>query len=104
MKTELTEEQSNIITSYSEEPERQYIYSLSDMWLLVPKSIMIDNSLYELFLTFISEEDVYMIGLTNGFGYVEGNKIVGDIVIEFKEGELIDCLYDLIIWIFEKTR
>lgn len=104
MKITLTLEESKEITSYSDNPEQSqnFVYSLDYLLDMISKPIIINDKLHE-FAMFI-DNNVWVVGFTNGIGYTQGNVINAEMLVEFRTEELIDGVKELILWTFEKLK
>ena len=97
MKLELTEEQSKELSSYSENPDNEYIYSLQDLISILPNEILVGDLIYRLVMTSLSNEQ-FVCGYCSEFSWWGGENITSqEYHLEYAE-ELIDALFKLIIW------
>lgn len=104
MRRELTPIQSIELTKFSDDPQKykEYIYTLSDLMLLIPKRMTIDDISCE-FLMFI-DNGSYVVGYSDKFDYMGGDTIATNIFVEFRNEELVDALYELIMWAFKAFK
>ena len=103
MKLELTERESKHLTSFSEtEPDSDYVYSLQDLWRIVPKQIEVDNMHYNFVCSYFNRG--YLCGYFTEFSMWGGETINSESYYQNYNIELIDGIYETLIWYLKRLN